>query len=266
MKEQILHMLPAECPWRGTLHWFDTLDSTNTHARHLAQAGAPEGTVLIAGHQTAGRGRLGRSFQSPRGQGVYLSLLLRPGCSPEKLMHLTCAAAVAMCDAVSDAAGFRPGIKWTNDLVCNRRKLGGILTEMALEPKTGSVSYAVIGIGINCTQTPGDFPPELQGMASSLSAVAGRPVEPAALAAAMVSRLYQMNGMLLTGKDALLSRYRQDCVTLGQEIVLVRGEERQYGTALDIDGEGALIVRFRDGHIAPVTSGEVSVRGMYGYL
>ena len=259
-------MLPAECPWRDTLHWFDTVGSTNTEAKNLARAGAPEGTVLIAGHQSAGRGRLGRSFQSPEGKGVYLSLILRPGCSPEQLMHLTCAAAVAMCDAVSDAAGFRPGIKWTNDLVQNRKKLGGILTEMALEPQTGLVQYAIVGIGINCTQSPEDFPPELRDMASSLSVAAGKPIDPARLAASMVSSLFHMNRTLLSGKDATLACYREDCVTLGQEIVLVRGDEKRYGTALDIDRDGALLVRFRDGTVGTVASGEVSVRGMYGYL
>ena len=266
MKDQILSFLPAECPWRDTLHWFDTIGSTNTEAKRLAQSGAPHGTVLIAGQQTAGRGRLGRSFQSPPGKGVYLSVILRPECPPEQLMHLTCAAAVAMCDAVSDAAGFRPGIKWTNDLVYEKRKLGGILTELSLDAASGLVAYAVIGIGINCTQTSGDFSEELQNIAASLSMVSGHSVEPAALAAAMVTRLNQMSGQLLADTEAMLSRYKLDCITLGQEILLVRGDEKQYGTALDIDREGALIVRFRDGHTAPVASGEVSVRGMYGYL
>jgi BirA family biotin operon repressor/biotin-[acetyl-CoA-carboxylase] ligase len=194
-----------------------------------------------------------------------MSILLRPHCAPTELLHLTCAAAVAMCDAVEAAVGFRPGIKWTNDLVFGKRKLGGILTELGFTPK-GEVDYAIIGIGINCTQTAEDFPPDLREMASSLSAVAGKPVVPARLAAAMVSRLLEMNRRLLTEKAALLDRYREDCVTLGREVVLVRGEERQYGTALDIDSEGALLVRFRDGQIRPVASGEVSVRGMYGYL
>ena len=92
MKEQILSILNAECPWRDTLHWYDTIDSTNTEAKRLAKDGAPHGTVLIAGLQTGGRGRMGRSFQSPDGQGVYLSVILRPHCEPVQLMHLTCAA------------------------------------------------------------------------------------------------------------------------------------------------------------------------------
>lgn len=266
MKNAILSRLPAGFPWLNRLHWFDTIGSTNDEAKRLASRGAPHGTVLLAGHQTVGRGRLGRSFQSPAGKGVYLSVILRPECPPQQLMHLTCAAAVAMCDAVEDAAGFRPGIKWTNDLVFHRKKLGGILTELSIAQDTGLVRYAIIGIGINCTQAPGDFAPEIRDMASSLSSVAGRAIPPDALAAAMITRLHRMDAILLTEQASLMQTYRRDCITLGQDIVLIRGEEKQYGTALDIDEEGGLLVRFRDGNIRAVTSGEVSVRGMYGYL
>ena len=266
MKEQISKHIPAECPWRDTLLWFDTVGSTNSEAKALARQGAPHGTVLVAGHQTGGRGRLGRSFLSPEGKGVYLSVLLRPNCPPDRLMHLTCAAAVAMCDAVFDAAGFRPGIKWTNDLVQDRKKLGGILTELSVSHETGLVEYAVVGVGINCTQQPGDFPPDIRDMAASLSAVSGRHVSPAALAGAMVQSLFEMDAALLTEKEVTMTRYRRDCITLGQDILLVRGEEKQYGTALDIDPDGGLIVRFPDGSLNTVASGEVSVRGMYGYL
>jgi BirA family biotin operon repressor/biotin-[acetyl-CoA-carboxylase] ligase len=266
MKKQILHMLPAECPWRDTLHWFDTVGSTNTEAKNLARAGAPEGTVLIAGHQSAGRGRLGRSFQSPEGKGVYLSLILRPGCSPEQLMHLTCAAAVAMCDAVSDAAGFRPGIKWTNDLVQNRKKLGGILTEMALEPQTGLVQYAIVGIGINCSQTPGDFPPEIAKIATSLKQITGKSIDRSRLAAAMVEELHAMSESLVSEKGSIMDFYRDRCVTLGKDVSVHRFDEVRHGTAMDIDADGGLIVKFSDGSIQTVSAGEVSVRGMYGYV
>lgn len=266
MKENILSLLSAECPWRDTLHWYDTIDSTNTKAKELAKGGAPHGTVLIAGSQTGGRGRLGRSFSSPAGMGVYLTVILRPHCKPAKLMHLTCAAAVAMCDAVEQSAGLRPGIKWTNDLVYEKKKLGGILTELSPDPITGLVDYAIIGIGINCCQTSADFPPEIQDMAVSLSMVSGKTVLPAHLAAAMIEALIAMDRSLLTEKEKLMDSYRKNCITLGQEILLVRGEETQYGTAIDLDAEGGLVVRFADGSVRTVTSGEVSVRGMYGYL
>ena len=266
MKEDILLQLPAECPWRDTLHWYDTIDSTNTRAKELARNGAPHGTVLIAGHQTGGRGRKGRSFVSPAGMGVYLSVILRPQCLPTALMHLTCAVAVAMCDAVEQVAAFRPRIKWTNDLVFGKRKLGGILTELAPDPKTGILDYAVIGIGINCCQKQEDLPPELQATAASLSMVAGRSIAPSQLAAAMVQALIRTDRSLLSDKASIMTQYRQDCMTLGQPIVVLRGAEKQYGTALDLDPDGGLIVRFADGSVRTVTSGEVSVRGMYGYV
>ena len=198
--------------------------------------------------------------------GIYLSALLRPQCRPEELMHLTCAVAEAMVQAIEDAAGFRPGIKWTNDLVSGKRKLTGILTELSLEAESGCVDYAVIGIGVNCCQKLSDFPEELREMAGSLHMVTGGPIDRNKLAAAMVRRLCEMDQKLLSDKAAILDAYRKDCITLGQDIVLLRGEEKRYGKALDIDSDGALVVAFTDGTVGTVNSGEVSVRGMYGYV
>lgn len=265
MLEQILTHLPADFPWREQLRWYDSIGSTNDEARRMAKLGAPHGTVLVAGHQTDGHGRRGRSFHSPDNAGIYMSVLLRPHCAPTELMHLTCAAAVAMCDAVERAAGFRPGIKWTNDLVHGRRKLGGILTELGFTSQ-GMVDYAIVGIGINCSQKAGDFPPDIQGIAASLAMVSGNTVDRGRVAAAMMNALAQMDPDLLTEKAAVLRQYRQDCITLGQDIVLVRGSEIRYGRALDINAEGALLVEFVPGQTEAVSSGEVSVRGMYGYV
>ena len=265
MKEQILSKLPESYPWKDQFQYFTQISSTNDVLKAMARQGAPHGTVLIADHQTGGHGRLGRSFHSPEGVGVYLSLLIRPNCSPGELMHLTCAAGIAMCDAVEQTAYFRPGIKWTNDLVFGRRKLGGILTELGLSPK-GLVDYAIIGIGINCCQKPEDFPSEIRDIAASLSIVSGEHTDRATLAAAMMVSLQKLDSILLTRKDALLEQYRRDCITIGQEISLVREEEIRHGTALNVDDAGALVVRFSDGHTEAVNSGEVSVRGMYGYV
>lgn len=265
MKDSILSYLPAEYPWADRIHWFDSIDSTNDRLKRMAAQGAPQGTVLIADHQTGGRGRRGRSFHSPEGMGIYMSMLLRPECPPGELMHLTCAAAVAMCDAVEDAAGIRPGIKWTNDLVWEKRKLAGILTELVLDPK-GRVSGAIIGIGINCCQQHEDFPEEIRGIAGSLASVTGKQPDRARVAAATMEALWQMDGALLSDKAHILNRYRSDCMTLGREISLHRGDEIRHGKALDIDSQGALIVEFTDGTVELVSSGEVSVRGMYGYL
>ena len=264
MKHEILSYLPPDHPWANRIHYFDTIDSTNTQAKKMAAAGAPHGTVLIAGHQTGGRGRMGRSFHSPAGLGIYLSVILRPNCDPHDLMHLTCATGCAMCDAVEHTTGFRPGIKWINDLVFGGKKLGGILVEMSLAA-SGQVHYAVVGIGINCSHIPTDFPPEIRNIAGSLAMVTGGSVSSAQLAAAMVDALFRMDQELLTGKRNIMARYRKDCVTIGQE-VKVMSDPPKPGVALDVDDDGGLIVRFTDGQIDTISAGEVSVRGMYGYV
>ena len=264
MRETILSLLPPDYPWGQELLYFQEIESTNTELKRLAREGAPEGTALIAQRQTGGRGRMGRSFQSEEG-GVYLSLLLRPGCSPKELMHLTCAVAVAMCDAVEDTCGLRPGIKWTNDLVFGKRKLGGILTELGFDSR-GNVEWCILGIGINCAQQEEAFSPELRSMAASLSMVTGKPVSSALLASKMLEKLHNMSMVLLAEKKAIMDRYRKLCVTLGQEISLLRSESVRHGKAVDITENGALIVEFQEGFREEVDSGEVSVRGMYGYL
>lgn len=265
MKERIVANLPNTFPWMKTIHYFDTIGSTNDEARRMAKSGAPHGTVLIAGHQTGGHGRRGRSFHSPAGSGIYMSVLLRPDCAPTELMHLTCAVAVAMCDAIEQAVGFRPGIKWTNDLVCGKRKIGGILTELGFTNQ-GLVDYAIIGIGINCTQTELDFPEDIRSIAASLAMVSQTRVEADVVAAAMIQALQKMDSQLLSAKAQILAQYKKDCITLGQEIVLLRGDGKRYGIARDIDPDGGLVVEFQSGTLEVVSSGEVSVRGMYGYV
>lgn len=265
MKELILQKLPAECPWRDTLYWYSSIHSTNTQAKELARQGAPHGTVLIAQEQTKGRGRLGRSFHSPEGLGIYLSVILRPNCKADKLMHLTCAAAVAMCNAVEQLCGIRPGVKWINDLVLEGKKLGGILTELSIDPKTGLAEYAIIGIGINCLHKKEDFPEPLQSIATSLF-MAGLDTEPELLAAAMITALVQMDRSLLTNQAAIMAQYRRDCITIGKDIAVHRADTVKPGKALDVDRDGALIVAFSDGTVGAVNSGEVSVRGLYNYI
>ena len=265
MEQAILHALSPDYPWRDRVHSLPEVDSTNDRLKILSAQGAPHGTAVITDHQTGGHGRRGRSFLSPPGVGIYLSMLLRPECPPADLMHLTCAVGVAMCDAIEKAAGFRPGIKWTNDLVSDRRKLGGILTELRLD-KNGNVDYAIIGIGINCCQREADFPEEIRTVAGSLAMVTGAPVDRARLAAAELEALHRMSSDRLPRKAQIMTRYRRDGITLGQEVSLVRGEEVRHGFAQGIDEDGALVVRFPDGHTEAVNSGEVSVRGMYGYV
>lgn len=259
MLSEIQKHLP-EHPWRDQIQYFDTIDSTNTYAKKLAAEGAPEGTVIIADRQTGGRGRLGRTFSSPAGMGIYLSVILRPDCRPEELMHLTCAAGVAAVRAIGDP---KIGIKWTNDLVMGKRKLGGILTEISVNPATGIVDWAVIGIGINCCQKPWQFPEEIRHIACSLD-MDRADIPP--LAASLIQQLSTTRNTLLSEKHAVMAQFRRRCVTIGQDISILRGDNVRHGKAVGVDENGGLEVVYPDGAIETVTSGEVSIRGMYGYL
>ena len=249
------------------LHCVDEIDSTNTWAKRLALAGAADGTVAVANCQTAGRWRMERNFQSPRDKGIYLTVLMRPELSPEELLPVTAMGAVAVCNAVERVTGVRPGIKWTNDLVLNGKKLCGILTEMSLEGETGRVQYVVLGIGINVLHGPEDFSPEVRGIATSLRAETGRPVSRPALAAAEIEELDRLYAALRCGRTAAYrSDYRRDCVTLGKEVQILRADgRREHVTALDVDERFGLIVRGDGGETETIRSGEASVRGMYGY-
>ena len=259
MKDKIISMISTSCPFRGSLHWYDCTDSTNTQAKLLAQQGAPHGTVVIAGSQTQGRGRMGRQFASPQ-SGLYFSMILRPDCPPTELMHLTCCAGIAACNAVEKVTGIRPGIKWINDLVYQGKKLGGILSELSIDPKTGLTDYAIVGIGINCME----IPEAVADMATSLREITGRPVLPATVAAALTEALWQMDTELLSNRQRLMEIYRRDCITLGKPVKLL-GTDIQ-ATAMDVTDQGALTIRLPGGSVQEVSSGEVSVRGLYGYL
>lgn len=251
-------------PWQDRILLQETVPSTNDLAKELARQGAPHGTVIFAEAQTAGRGRMGRSFSSPAGQGIYCSVILRPAAKPEELMHLTAVMAEAARRAVAEVTGLGPEIKWVNDLVSGGRKLCGILTQMEL--KAGTVDFAVVGIGINCKEKKEDFPPELQEMATSLEMERGKPVERAQVAAALLRQIWLASEDLLKNPGPWLDGYREHCITLGKTVQVIGNGDVRQGFAEDITAAGGLIVRFADGSREIVDSGEVSVRGLYGYL
>lgn len=253
-------------PWVENLIVLESVDSTNTYAKKLSPPEAPDGTVIVANYQTGGRGRLGRSFASPRGCGVYMTVVLRPHVPPARLMHLTALVAEAVCQAVFDATGLRPGIKWANDLVIGQRKLCGILTELSVEAESGMVDSVIIGVGVNCNHRLEDFPPEVRPMATSLAMELGKPIDRNRVAAAMICRLREMSEEYLTRKADWIARYTADCVTVGQDVQVISGSTIRTAHADGIDENAALLVTYDNGEQAAVFSGEVSIRGMYGYV
>lgn len=249
----------------GRIDCFDRIDSTNAYLKRIAASGAPDGTVAVAAEQTAGRGRRGRSFQSAADKGVYLSVLLRPQLSAEALLPLTGLCAAAMCSAVEHVCAVRPQIKWTNDLILNGKKLCGILTELGME--NGALSYVIVGIGINVSQKTEDFAGEVAGIATSLERELFIPVSKNELAAAMIEELDALYQALQSGEIApYLSCYRRDCVTIGSEVQLLWQNTKEKVKALDIDDQFGLIVQRENGTVETIRTGEVSVRGLYGYV
>ena len=245
---------------------YDTVDSTNTVCKSLAAQGAPSGTAVIARRQTAGRGRMGRSFESPEGLGLYLSVLWRPEETPEDLLPLTPMAAVSAAGAIRRVTGAPVRIKWPNDLVLEGRKLAGILTEASLSGRGVARRIAedleAIGIGVNLRQRPDDFSPEVARIATSLEAQS-YPADRAALETALAEALCQAFGHLHT-PEVYAADYRRLCLNLGQTLRIPDTGETV--TALDIDRQYGLVVRRRDGTVDTLRCGEVSVRGLYGYV
>ena len=261
-EREIRRYLSVPCP---DLRCFEEIDSTSSYLKREALAGAPHGTVAVSDSQSAGRGRMTRSFQSPRGRGVYLSVLLRPQLPASALMGVTGMTAVAVCRAVERTAGVRPGIKWTNDLVLNGRKLCGILTELSVESETGLTQHLVIGAGVNVSHTPEDFSPEVSAMATSLLQE-GHRVSRAALAAAMIEELRELDCCLGEDIGPWVEEYRRDCVNLGRPVRLLWTDHQTEAVAVDIDEQFGLRVRLDGGSETTVRTGEVSVRGLYGYV
>jgi len=244
---------------------FDVIDSTNTYTKQLAQEGVADGTVVIANAQTGGRGRVGRTFQSAEGKGLYFTALLKPELPTERLLPITALAGVSSCRAIERVCGARTGLKWPNDLVLNGKKLAGILTELVM---VGERPCVVLGIGINISQGKTDFTPEVAEIATSLEMEESRPVDRAALAAALIEELDSMYAALKDeGLTAYLSAYRRDCVNLGRIVQLISSDgSREIARALDVDENFALVVETQAGERQTVRSGEVSVRGFYGYI
>lgn len=240
---------------REIIH-LSTTASTNQTALELARQGYPEGTVVVAEEQTAGRGRWQRSWHSPAGCGIWLSLILRPPLAPVEVPQITLVVGASCARAIEAVTGLRPGIKWPNDLVWEGKKLCGILVEM--EAATEQVKHLVAGIGINVNQEEEDFPPELRETAASLRMALGCRVERALLAGILLATLEQdYREFLCRGLDSSRETWLAYQITLGHRVrVQLRGRELT-GEATGLDAGGNLILRLDDGTLQKVSSGEI---------
>ncbi|HSB78397.1 MAG TPA: biotin--[acetyl-CoA-carboxylase] ligase [Candidatus Methylomirabilis sp.] len=235
------------------------IGSTNDRAMAAGDGGTAEGFCVLADRQTAGRGRLGRTWTSPPGVGLYTSILLRPKVPLSSLPLLTLVVGLAVTDAIQGVASLTPRLKWPNDIWLDGRKVAGILTELATN--VSSVRYAVAGIGINVNHSADDFPPELRSSAASLSQLCGRQIARGMLAAAIYNALDNWYALFCQDRrEMILEAGRLRSATLGHPVQVLVGSEEWRGQAVDLDPDGALLVRDESGATRKVLAGDVSIR------
>lgn len=251
--------------WAGShVVYMDETDSTNTQAKKAGEKGAAHGTLYVADHQEAGKGRRGRSWESPPGTSVYMTILLRPKLAPVKAPQMTLIMAMAAADAIRGVTGLECGIKWPNDIVLNGKKICGILTEMSTE--IDYINYVVIGIGTNVNQET--FPQEIGDKATSLKLESGRHVNRSQLAAAIMGSFEKYYDIFMQTEDLsrLQEEYNAMLINRGKDVRVLEPGHEYEAHALGIDQSGELLVRLADGSEKKIYAGEVSVRGVYGYV
>jgi len=251
--------------WLGkNLYCYDTIDSTNTEIKRLAENGAPHGTLAVAEMQTAGKGRRGRSWLQYPGSMLSFSFLLRPEISTSKASMLTILGALAVSRGIEKICGIRPDIKWPNDILVNDKKICGILTEMTLEMT--AIQYVVVGIGINVNIK--DFPDEISNIAGSLYLETGKPIHRASLLCECIHAYEELYERFIINKDLsfAIDEYNSKLINFGRQVKVLDPQDEYCGVCEGMDSEGQLLVRVEDGSIKEVYAGEVSVRGIYGYV
>ncbi len=244
--------------------YFDTIDSTNTKAQELAEKGYPSGTLVVADKQESGKGRRGRSWVSPSGTGIFMTLMIKPDINPNNASMLTLVAALAVAKAITSVTGEEALIKWPNDIVVNSKKVCGILTEM--NAQFDYINHIVVGIGINVHNE--SFPEEISQMASSLMIEAGgKRFHRAQIIAETMSYFEQYYDTFLKTQDlsALVREYDELLVNRNKSVRVLDPKEPFDGKAMGITPKGELIVDTWESRKL-VSSGEVSVRGIYGYV
>lgn len=251
--------------WAGReILYLDEVDSTNTAAKKAAENGAVHGTLVVSERQTGGKGRRGRAWDSPRGTGIFMTLILRPNMAPVHASMLTLVAALAVADGIRECTGAESLIKWPNDIVMSGKKICGILTEMSADPDC--INYVAVGIGINVNME--EFPEEIRGVAASIFTETGKKTKRSLLISAVMAafeRYYEVF-MKTTDMSRLLEDYNGKLANCGRTVRVLDPAGEYSGTAIGIDREGELLVEMEDTTVRRVLSGEVSVRGIYGYV
>lgn len=233
------------------------IDSTNTRAVVLAREGAPDGTVVVAEAQTAGRGRLGRRWYAPAGSALLLSILLRPNVAPLQAQRLTMIVSLAAVEAIGEVSGLPAEVKWPNDILLRGKKLGGMLTELSV--RGDRLDYVVVGLGLNVNLDLSALP-EVSTPATSLLAELGQPVSRVVLLRALLRRVDDYYARVRVGWSPH-EAWRERLATLGQPVTVGTPEEVIEGQAEDVDADGALLVRLPDGSLRRVLVGDVTLRG-----
>ena len=254
-----------ETRWAGrNIVYYPETDSTNLRIRQLGDEGAPHGTLAVADRQTAGRGRRGRAWESPAGSSIYMSILLRPDIAPDRAPMLTLVMALSVAEGIMDCEDVEVQIKWPNDIIINGKKLVGILTEMSAQ--VDYINHVTVGVGINVNQT--GFPEDIRKTATSLKLETGHDVKRAPLIAAVMKRLETYYETFLKTEDlsGLMDMYNKMLVNRGRDVLILGTKEQYQAHALGINRPGELIVKREDGTEEEVFAGEVSVRGVYGYV
>jgi len=240
------------------IHRYGSVASTNAVCWELAARGEPEGTVVLADEQTGGRGRSGRTWDSPAGIGIWVSILLSPGLPVDRVAPLSVVTAISVADALRTITGVEIGVKWPNDLVAGGRKLGGVLVESG-ETVGDPVESAVVGIGIDVAQDEDDFPPELRGRATSIRILTGATPDRDALLAAILTQFEEDYRRYVTGGfPAMRERWRTLSTTLGGSIEVESGGERRSGKVVDISDGGALVIE-AEGRREEIWHGDVTL-------
>jgi len=246
------------------IYYFKTIDSTNNYAKKIGLDDFIDGTIIISEEQTNGRGRLGRNWVSPSGKGLWLSLLLKPNIEPSEAAKITAIGAVAVAVAIEKTTGVSAGIKWPNDIIMDRKKVCGILTEMSAE--LNHINYVVVGIGVNVNNN--DFPKEIKDIATSVKLSSEREVSRKDLLFNILETFEELYYDFINkgNLNKTIKICREKSVTLGRNIRVIGKDEIIYGKALDINDDAELIVRKDNGEIITIISGEVSVRGISDYI